>query len=57
MFKELFKEEYQHLAPAPAPEPDRLPTSYLVDDDYYDPPEDFAKKDKIKAYFELPQPQ
>ncbi|SCO92619.1 uncharacterized protein FRV6_16747 [Fusarium oxysporum] len=43
MFKVLFKEEYQHLAPAPAPEPDRSPTSHLDDDDYYGPPEDLAK--------------
>ena len=55
MFKELFKKEYQHLALAPSLEPDRSPTSHLVDDDYYDPPEDLAKKDEIKAYFELLQ--
>ena len=55
MFKDLFEKEYQHLGPAPALEPDRLPTGHLIDDDYYDPPEDLAKKDEIKAYFELPQ--
>jgi hypothetical protein len=58
MFNELFEKEYQHLAPTRTPEPDLPPTTaanHLVDDDYYDPPEDLAKKDEIKAYFELPQ--
>ncbi|KAK2684307.1 hypothetical protein QWA68_016967, partial [Fusarium oxysporum] len=53
-FKKFFDEEYSKQGPLVIQQASHSRSSYLVDEDFYDKPEDIAPKDELTEYLSLP---
>ena len=53
-FTKFFDDEYNKLDLRLNKPVDRAQTCYLIDDDFYDKPEDLTQKDELTSYFSGP---
>ena len=53
-FRKSFDEDYNKQGPPVTQQIGQTRSNYLIDEDFYDKPEDFPAKDELTEYFYLP---